>query len=135
MTTKGGNRLYSPPRLALRLLCALLLTLAPLLSLATPPAPPSTTDTADLAAAQMPCHTGATAAQQAEPEPACPHCDPSSTSLQCECCDAAAPAGAALLSVSTYFSADHEGRYREALSSRPPCHLGETLFRPPIQFG
>ena len=28
MTTKGGNRLYSPPRLALRLLCALLLTLA-----------------------------------------------------------------------------------------------------------
>ena len=138
---KGGNTRHSSPRPALRLLCALLLMLTPLLSPAAALAPPSPTDIADLAgnpaSDQMPCHGGAAAAQQAEaePEPACPHCDRSSTSLQCECCDAAAPAGAMLLSVNAYLPANNEQTYRGALSSPSPCDPCEQLFRPPIQFG
>lgn len=143
MARRSDSSMHSPRRLTLRLLCALLLLLTPLLSVADPQAPSSAGGTgdspmgqfSDRISDQMPCHSGAAEALSAAPEPACPHCDPSAPSLQCDCCDAAAPTGVALLSVNAHYPEFFLDSCHEGLSSHPPCHPGERLFRPPIQFG
>lgn len=133
-TTAADSRNGS--RASTRLLCSLLLVIAPLLANAAGISMMiSGPDAASPASAQMPCHSGdtqpmpASAAAQAD---ACPHCDGDGPASQCHCCGHAAPAG---LSFQTAIQPDRHPDgppLRMAVTDPLPDSPGDRLYRPPI---
>jgi hypothetical protein len=127
---ENGHRRNRNP--ALRLVLAVLLALAPLLSTAGAPASMAAAD-GDPASTQMPCHSS-------PPDPApgpaadpCPHCDAETPLTHCHCCDQAAPAGLAPMLASTHSDQRYTDCYAAIRPSLLPHVTVGRLYRPPIQ--
>ncbi len=115
-----------------RLLLALLLAFAPLLSIAQS-MPPLSAAGETSGADAMPCHTQAGAADDASTtQTPCPHCSGDAPLSQCQCCDYAVPAGLAATSVSAYSAPKGAESYDARLPEHLPASPGERLYRPPI---
>lgn len=122
-------------RTTARLLLALLLALAPVLTLAGGMPVSASTDqfVAAQADQQMPCHSDAGQTAEAAPQASCPHCSSGSGQLsQCHCCDYAAPAGLISLDLSPATVPVNGILPRLHITDPLPDSPGGRLYRPPI---
>ena len=121
---------------AARLLPALLLALAPVLTFAggMPPTASADQNIAAQAGQQMPCHGGAGQTQAAETasQAGCPHCSEGEPLSQCHCCDYAAPAGLIGLDLSPPPAPVDSIRPRLRVNDPLPDSPDDRLYRPPI---
>jgi len=136
MMSRHANQSHAR-RTAARLLLALLLAVAPVLTFAGG-SPVSVTDadgSASSAIASMPCHTGAGPEADSGPQAACPHCTVDGPVSQCHCCGYAAPAGLISLCIDPT-TTPAAGLSKRLYSTDPlPESPGDRLYRPPIIHG
>lgn len=132
MSTKSGNP--NGRRTLARIMLALLLALAPVLTFAggMPATALTDRDMVTQADQQMPCHDGAGQTAEAASQAGCPHCSDSDRLSQCQCCDYAAPAGLISLDLNPATAPVDGIPSRLRITDPLPESADERLYRPPI---
>ena len=117
-----------------RIMLALLLALAPVLTFAggVLAAASADRDIVTQADQQMPCHGGAGQQAEAASHAGCPHCSDGDQLSQCHCCDYAAPAGLISLDLGPATPPVDGIRSRLRTTDPLPESAADRLYRPPI---
>lgn len=132
ITTRSVTvRARYPHGVRVRLMLALILMLAPVVS-AAQWMPLQATADVGAETEQMPCHTGP-AVPETEPQPACPHCSADGPLTSCKCCDQTAPAWLAFVLASTHSVVAVTSTLVWLGPDTPPPSPAERLYRPPIR--
>jgi hypothetical protein len=131
-STKSGKP--NGRRTLARVMLALLLTLAPLLTLAggMPAAASADQEIVTQADQQMPCHGDAGQTADAASQAGCPHCSDGDRLSQCHCCDYAAPAALISLDLDPATAPADGIRSRLRITDPLPKSAVDRLYRPPI---